>query len=63
MNVVLSGAGRLVEQLLPRLGKRWSLTLVDVDAGALTRLVAARPVVAGTLEDDPSSPVVLARPE
>ena len=59
MNVALSGAGRLVEQLLPRLGKRWSFILMDVDAGALTRLAAARPVVARTVEGDPSSPMVL----
>lgn len=57
--IMICGAGRVVRELLKRLGESWRVVLVAKDQEELDRTAALFPHVTGAFAEDPSSPVAL----
>ncbi len=57
--IMICGAGRVVRELLKRLGESWRVVLVAKDREQLDRAAALFPHVTGSFAEDPSSPVAL----
>lgn len=61
MQVLICGAGRIVVEVLKRLGQSWQVTVIDMNEQRLEKLAKDVEVVKKTVNGDASSSVVLER--
>jgi len=61
MQVLICGAGRIVVEVLKRLGQTWQVTVIDLNEQRLDQLARDAQVVKRTVHGDASSSVVLER--
>lgn len=61
MHVLICGAGRIVAEVLKRLGPSWQVTVIDLNQNRLDQLEKDVEVVKKTVQGDASSSVVLER--